>query len=152
MANQVTRWQPFGNALSLRDAMDQLFEDSFISPSRFMDSWKNALGSLALEMYETPDDIVINAVVPGVKSEDLNIQVQEERLILDVNLPATKMENVVWHYRELPAGQYHREISLPTPVNSDKVEATLTNGVLTLRLPKAEAVKPKKIQIKSNVK
>ncbi len=153
MANQVSRWQPVDNVLSLRDAMDRLFEDSFIWPRGFrtMRSFDGA-GALALDMYENQDEIVVNALVPGVRSEDLSIQVQDNRLILDAKNPAPKIENVVWHLHELPYGEYHREVSLPTLVNADKIEATLNNGYLTLHLPKAEAVKPHKIQIKTAVK
>jgi HSP20 family protein len=89
-------------------------------------------------------------IVPGVKSDDVNLQFQDGRLIIDVTIPAPKLENVIWHCRELGHGQYHREISLPFAINTDKVEATLANGYLTLRLPKADEVKPKKIQIKAH--
>ena len=150
MANQVIRWEPLGNTLSLRDAMDRLFEDSFIWPRAFLD--RNISGQsnlLPMDMYETADEIVVNMVLPGVKTEDVNIQFQDGRLIIDLNVPAPKLENVTYHYRELGYGQYHREISLPVDVNTDKVEAVLERGYLTLHLPKAEAVKPKKIQIKA---
>ena len=150
MANQVIRWEPLGNTLSLRDAMDRLFEDSFIWPRAFLD--RNISGQsnlLPMDMYETADEIVVNMVLPGVKTEDVNIQFQDGRLIIDLNVPAPKLENVTYHYRELGYGQYHREISLPVDVNTDKVEAVLERGYLTLHLPKAEAIKPKKIQIKA---
>ncbi|MGE5138747.1 MAG: Hsp20/alpha crystallin family protein [Rudaea sp.] len=153
MANQVSRYQPIDSALTLRDAMDRLFEDSFIWPRAFRTMREyNGAGTLALDMYENQDEVVVNALVPGVRSEDLNIQVQDNRLIIDAkNLPQ-KVENVVWHLHELPYGEYHREVSLPTMVNADKIEATLNNGYLTLHLPKAEAVKPRKIQIKTAAK
>jgi HSP20 family protein len=150
MANQVIRWEPFGNTLSLRDAMDRLFEDSFIWPRAFLD--RNISGQsnlLPMDMYETADEIVVNMVLPGVKTEDVNNQFQDGRLIIDLNVPAPQLENVTYHYRELGYGQYHREISLPVDVNTDKVEAVLERGYLTLHLPKAEAIKPKKIQIKA---
>src|ERR671933_55144 len=151
MANQVTRWQPFNSALSLRDAMDRLFEESFVTPRWFFnwDTSTPSLWTLPINMWETPDEVIVNAALPGLKSEDVNIQFHEGRLIIDANVVAPKFENVTFHYRELPYGQYHREVTLPVPVQTDKVEATLENGYLTLHLPKAEEVKPKKIQIKS---
>jgi HSP20 family protein len=105
--------------------------------------------SLPMDVYETPEEVVVNMIVPGVKTEDVNLQFNDGRVIVDVNIPAPKLENVTWHYRELGYGQYHREISLPFPINNDKVEAVLQNGYLTLHLPKAEEIKPKKIQIKT---
>ncbi len=149
MSTQIMRFEPFNSALSLRDAMDRLFEDSFVWP-RFID--RNVNGSysvLPMDMYETPDEIVVNMVVPGVKVDDVNIQFQDGRLLIDVNIPAQKLENVTYHYRELGYGQYHREIGLPLPIDTDKVDAVLQNGYLTLHLPKAEEIKPKKIQIKA---
>jgi len=152
--NQVVRLEPFNSALSLRDAMDRLFEESFVWPRWGFepDRANGALGNLPISVYETPDEVVVNAIVPGVKSEDVNLQFQDGRLSIDVTIPALQVENVVWHYRELAYGQYHREMTLPALVNTDKVEATLQNGILTLHLPKAEEIKPKKIQIKTVAK
>ncbi len=156
MANEVTRYQrPGSSAVSLRDAMDRLFEDSFVWPRWFMnpETLTGALGSTPLDVYETPEELVVNMALPGAKAEDVNIQFNDGRLIVDANIPAPKLdENVRWHYRELSYGQYHREIVLPQRVNSDKVEATLHDGLLTLHIPKADEVKPKKIQIKANGK
>jgi|SRR5581483_8598808 HSP20 family protein len=150
MANEVIRWDPFREVLSLRDAMDRLFEESFVAPRFFYspDTYRR-MNALPVNMYETPDEVIVNAVLPGLKTQDVNLEFQDGRLIIDVQIPAPQVENVTWHYRELASGQYHREITLPIAVNTDKIEATLENGLLTLRLPKAEEVKPKKIQIQT---
>jgi HSP20 family protein len=149
--NQVVRFEPFNSALSLRDAMDRLFEDSVVWPRAFFapDSYRGTIGTLALNMYETPEEVVVTSVLPGIKSEDVSIQFEDGRLIIDATIPAPKTEEVTWHYRELAYGHYHRELSLPVAINTDKVEATLQDGYLTLHLPKAEEVKPKKIQVKT---
>ncbi len=150
MTSQIIRWDPFGEAVTLRDAMDRLFEESFISPRLFTTrDTTGALGALPLDLYETNDDVVVRALVPGISNENLNIQFHDGRLIIDAQLPENKVENATYHYRELWSGQYHREISLPVPVNTDKIDATLENGVLTLRIPKVEEVKPKKVQVKA---
>lgn len=149
MADRMTRWEPLGSALTLRDAMDRLFEDSFVWPRPGLSrDVANHVSTLPMDVYETPDEIVVNMIVPGVKTDDVNLQFQDGRLIIDVNVPAPNHEDVTWHYRELGYGQYHREITLPFPINTDKVEAVLQNGYLTLHLAKADQVKPKKIQIK----
>ncbi len=149
MANQVSRYQP-GSALTLRDAMDRLFEDSVVWPRWFFnsDTVTGMLSNMPLDMYETPDEVVVITALPGVKSEDVNIQFNDGRLVIDANIPAPKIENATWHYREVMYGQYHREIALPVRINTDKVEATLHDGLLTLHLPKADEIKPKKIQVK----
>lgn len=150
MTNQLTRWEPFDSGLRLREAMDRLFEDAFVWPSRFFrDTITSAYGTLPIDMYETNDEIIVNAILPGVKSENVNVQFQDGRLIIDVNIPAPKAEKATYHYREIGYGQVHREVMLPAPVKMDKVEAVLENGYLTLHLPKTEEVKPKKIQIKA---
>ncbi|MGB8647180.1 MAG: Hsp20/alpha crystallin family protein [Anaerolineae bacterium] len=151
MANQVSRWQPTGSTLTLRDAMDRLFEDSVVWPRWFFnpDTLTGVLSNMPLDMYETPDEVVVNMTLPGVKSEDVNIQFNDGRLVVDANIPAPKLENVTWHYREVMYGQYHRELTLPVRINTDKVEATLHDGFLMLHLPKADEIKPKKIQIKA---
>ena len=150
MADQITRWEPLSSALTLRDAMDRLFEESFVWPRSFVNrDVANRFSTLPMDVYETPDEVVVNMIVPGVKTDDVNLQFQDGHLIIDVNIPAPKLENVTWHYRELGYGQYHREISLPFQINTDKVEAVLQNGYLTLHLPKADEVKPRKIQIKT---
>jgi HSP20 family protein len=150
MANEVVRWDPFRDVLSLRDAMDRLFEESFVAPRLFYspDTYRR-MNTLPVNMYETPDEVIVNAVLPGLKTQDVNLEFQDGRLIIDVQIPAPQIENVTWHYRELAFGQYHREITLPIAVNTDKIEATLDNGLLTLHLPKAEEVKPKKIPIQT---
>lgn len=154
MASQITRWDPFSSAVSLSEAMDRLFEQSFVWP-RFRlnrDTLGNTYGMLPIDMYETADEIVVHAALPGVKPQDLNVQFEDGRLIVDAQLQSPTLENATVHYREMLAGQYHREVTLPVAVNSDKAEATLENGYLTLRLPKAEEVKPKKIQVKPAAK
>ena len=150
MANQITRWDPFNSAVSLSEAMDRLFEQSFVWPRLRLsrDTLGNAFNMLPIDMYETSDEVVVHAALPGVKPQDLNVQFEDGRLIIDAKLESPAIENATVHYREMLSGQYHREITLPVAIDSDKAEATLENGYLTLRLPKAEEVKPKKIQVK----
>ncbi len=150
MANQLSDWTPLGSALTLRDAMDRLFQESFVWPRAINRDVSGRLNTLPMDVYETPEEVVVKMIAPGVKSEDVDLQFQDGRVMIDLEIPEPKMENVTWHYRELGCGQYHREVSLPFPINTDKVEATLESGYLTLHLPKADEVKPKKIQIKAN--
>lgn len=150
MSKQLTRWEPFDSGLRLREAMDRLFEDAFIWPSRlFRDTFAGTYDILPMDMYETDDEIIVNAALPGLKSDNVNLQFQDGRLLIDAEIPAPKTENVTYHYRELNYGRVHREVTLPAPVKTDKIEAVMENGYLTLRMPKADEVKPKKIQVKT---
>ncbi len=139
--------EPF---VSLRDAMNRLFEDSYIWPSRLIHRDLFGMFSpLPLDMYETADEIIVKAALPGVKPEETDIQVVGDQLVIQTHVREPKTENVTYWYRELVPGQYRRTIALPSQVKTDKVEATFENGLLTIRLPKVEEAKPKKIQIKN---
>lgn len=149
MASQLTPWETLQSGLSLREAMDRLLAESIVWPRGFFtETFTGAAGRLPIDMYETADTIIVHAVLPGVKTEDVTIQFQNGRLILDCNIPEPKWGDATLHYRELTYGHMHREVSLPVPVNTEKSEAFVENGFLTLRLPKTEAVKPKRIPIK----
>jgi len=99
---------------------------------------------LAVNVREAEDEFVLSALVPGLRADDLRIQVLEDMLRIDGKFPADEDEYLM---QELPSGSFRRELRLPSAVDSDKVEAKIADGVLTLRLPKAESAKPKKIKI-----
>ncbi len=101
---------------------------------------------LAVNIRDEEDAFVLTALVPGLKADDLNIQVLEDVLRIDGEFPADENEYLL---QELPNGSFRRELRLPSPVESEKVEAKIADGILTLQLPKAESAKPKKIKIAS---
>ena len=145
MAN-LTMWDPFGNT-PLRQAMDRLFEDAWVRPWSFAMQGQGSHG-FALDLHETNDDYVLTASLPGVKPEDVEITTHGNVLTITAE---SKMENdsteKSYHVRERSHGRYSRQLTLPSDVNTEGVEARMENGVLHLRLPKAEAAKPRRIQI-----
>ena len=96
---------------------------------------------------------ILSALVPGLKSEELNIQVLENVVRIQgeykPSRPEDKADETNYLVRELPNGSFRRTLRLPAAIDADQVEANITNGVLTLRLPKAEFARPKQIKIKS---
>lgn len=151
MATNLVRWDPVREMMPLREAMDRLFEESFIGP-RWTPLWAaEGGGTLAVDLYETDDDLVITANVPGVKPEELDINITGNTLVVkgETRLEE-KTEKGNYLRQELRYGSFQRALTLPTDVQSDKAQAVYENGVLILTLPKAEAVKPKSIHI--NVK
>ena len=148
MANLV-RWEPVRDLVSLREAMDRLFEESFVRP------WGGRLapreaGSLALDMYETDEAVVVKLAIPGVKPEDIDVSVTGDVLTIKGETKAeeeVKGENYI--RRERRYGAFSRSVSIPVTVVSDKGEAEFEDGVLTLTLPKAEEVKPRAIKVKA---
>ena len=99
---------------------------------------------LNVNVRDEEDTFVLSALVPGLKADDLNIQVLEDVVRIEGEFQANEDEYLL---RELPNGSFHRSLRMPTEIDADKVEAKITDGVLTLRLPKAESARPKKIKI-----
>jgi HSP20 family protein len=132
MAN-ITRYNPFNDFVSLRDAMDRLFEDSVISPRAA--GVLNTRGVHA-NLYENTEGYTIQMPMPGVKAEDLEVTVQQDVVSLKWQTSVQIPEGVTVHYNGIQTGKYQQSFTLPSPINAEKVEAHYSNGILTLQLPK----------------
>lgn len=144
----VIRWQSFSDMVTLRQAMDRLFEDSFVRPSRLTADFGDG-GNLPIDMYQTDDSVVVKASVPGVKPEEVEVTITGDTLTIKGETRAeeeVKQDSYV--RQEISYGAFSRSILLPSSLQTDKAEATFENGVLTLTIPKAEETKPKQIKIK----
>lgn len=141
MAN-VTRWNPVRDLIAMREAMDQVFNER-----AFRNFNTTAVWQLPIDAYATEDAIVLQANVAGLKPEDLNVTIEGDTLTIrgEVHADETNRNYLI---RERLTGQFERILTINTPIDTNKVEATFTDGVLTLTLPKAEAVKPKQITVK----
>ena len=144
--SSLIRWEPAREMMTLREAMDRLFDDAFTRPLSLRDAWSVP----AIDMYQTDDEIVVKASLPGIKAEEVQINVTGEVLTLkgEVKHEEEKAEKA-WHIREQRYGSFERSVALPTDVVADKAKAEFENGILTITLPKAEEVKPKIINIKA---
>lgn len=144
--SNLTRWEPMRNVMTLREAMDRLFDDAFTRPVGL--SGFSAIP--AIDMYQTSDEVVVKAALPGLKPEDVQISVTADVLTLRGEVKEEKEEkDATYHIREQRYGSFERAVMLPTDVQTEKARAEFENGILTITLPKAEAVKPKNITIKS---
>jgi HSP20 family protein len=147
MAN-VVRWEPLNDIVSLRDAMDKLFEDSFTHTRWLTPVRENVFGQMALDIVENANELVVKATVPGFKPEDIEINVVDDTLSIKAETKAEKKEEKeTYLLRERRYNALRRSVHLPVTVEADKATAEFEHGVLTLTLPKAEAVKPKQIKI-----
>jgi len=137
--------------VSLRDAMDRLVEDSFLLPRTMLDLWTGD-GSILLDMYEENNNLVVKASLPGLKPEDLNIEVQDDVLTISgkTNEEVNRKESG-YFLNERRSGQFRRSVTLPYEVKADKAEAVFENGILTLTLPKVGTTQSKKITVKPKV-
>jgi len=143
----IVRWEPLRDFMTLREAMDRLFEDSFVG--RRPREWAPALEStLALDMYQTEDATVIKSSVPGIKPEEIDISITRNTLTISGKCKEEeeiKEENYI--RRERRYGSFSRSVVLPEGLEPDKAEASFEDGVLTLTIPKAPEAKPKVIKV-----
>ena len=148
MAN-ITRFDPFGEMVTLRQAMDRLFEDSFVSPLTLR-TFNGEAVAPPLDVHQTADEIVVTAALPGIRPEDVDITITGQTLSIRGEFKADEeISRDQYLYRERRYGTFNRQIQLPVRVQGDAASATFENGLLTLSIPKAEEVKPRQIQVKA---
>ena len=146
--SNLTRWEPMRDVVTLRDAMDRLFDEAFTRPWLARDGGGGAFEP-AVDMYQTENDVVVKTAVPGLKPEDVQINVTGDMLtIKGETRESSETREKAYHIRERRWGAFERSIPLPTLIMADKAKAEFENGVLTITLPKAEEVKPKTITVK----
>jgi HSP20 family protein len=135
--------------VTLRDAMDQLFDEGFPRPRGLTVGGRLAVAP-SVDMFETENDVVIEAGLPGMRAEDVEINVTGELLTIKSGIQEKSESNEkAYHMREQRWGSFERSRGLPTKELSDKAKAELEDGILTITLPKAKEVKPKRITVKA---
>ena len=150
MANQMSTWEP----LTLRDAMDRLFDESFTLPMRGrFGRWgrerEDRVYQLPVDAYTTEDAVVIEASIPGVDPDKVDITIDGDVVTISAEIPSSPAEGRHYAISERLCGKVQRSLNLNVPVEASKAEASFENGVLTLHLPKSEEIKPKKITVQS---
>lgn len=141
----LTRWDPYQEAVTLREAVNRLFEESFVPSTT---SARNGGFVPALDLSETPEAYFVDLAVPGLKAEDLSVTFENGVLTIGGEVKQeseTKERN--YHRVERRYGRFSRSVTLPATVRGDAIEARLDSGLLHLSIPKAEEVKPRKITV-----
>ena len=133
-----------GRAMGLRQLMDRMFEDAFVMPREGGEGW----GGPAMEVFEEGDNLVVEAHLPGMKPEDLNVSVERGMLTIS-GTTESEAERKERNYllREKRSGRFTRSLKLPPAYQTENCQANYENGVLQLVFPKAEEAKPRRIQI-----
>lgn len=144
MSNLI-RWEPAREIVSLREAMDRLFNEAFTHPF-----WPaTGFQSLAVDMYQTDDEVIVRAALPGLKADDVQLSITGDLLTIKGEFKEkSDTKEKAYHLREQRYGAFERTLSLPVEVVADKAKAEFEDGILTITLPKAEEAKPKVINIK----
>ena len=144
----LTRWNSLDDLVSLRNAMDQLMEESVV-PSWLAEGERRVRRGvrLPLDAYGTDEEIVIIAPVPGVDPDDVEITLEGDTLTIRGEFKAP-IENVDYLLNERPYGPFERNLRVNVPVEADRIEASFEGGLLKIVLPKAEEVRPRVIKVK----
>ena len=139
---------PFYRPLSLLDEMDRFSREMW-------DAWRPFTLEHSLvphtDIYEEKGQLLMKTELPGIDKKDLDVTLEGDRLTIKAEKKEEVKEDATHHTRERYYGQYFRSVTLPYPVKEGEISATFDNGVLELRLPKAEEVKAKKIEIKAEL-
>jgi len=143
----IIRWDPFRDMVTLREKMNRLFEDVFTGQSEgkelAVSSW-----APAVDIFETENDLVMTAEVPGIDEKDIEIKIEDNTLILKGARKfekETKEEN--YHRIERSCGSFYRAFTLPSSIDPEKIQAEHENGVLKITMPKRTELKPRKVKI-----
>ena len=153
----ITRYDPYREMLSLRNAMDQLFGQSFVSPY-----WVGGSQSTAtpMDVCETDNGYEVNVSLPGVKPEDIDLTVQQNSLTVRGHYSYQNQhhdkhpeqgqaqgQHQNWLVREIGTGTFERSITFPKPINADNIQTNYEHGMLTITVPVSEAIRPRKINV-----
>lgn len=141
----IRRWSPMRDMMRLRSELDRLFEENYEGNRSQAGHW-----GLSLDVAEKEDEYVVRASLPGMDPEDIDVTLTNNMLTIQGETQSDKTTTEdQYHMRERRYGRFSRTISLPSDVDSDKVECTYENGVLTLHAPKTETARSRRIEVRS---
>jgi HSP20 family protein len=144
--NKLTRHEPFDELLSIQKDMNKLIDTFFSRPLYDSAGFSTPL----IDLYQTDDDIVVKASLPGIDPEHLNIEITGDTLTIQGEIKhEIEEDNIKYHLREHRHQSFSRSLVLPVPVRADKANAEMKNGIMTLTLPKTEVSKPKVIAVRA---
>jgi len=144
MSNLIRR-EPRQELITLRQAMDHLFEGAFTRPFGLTAGWQ----APDVDLYQTEEQVVVKATLPGIMAEDVQVSLSGDLLKLKGEFKeAVDDEQKSYHLRERRFGSFERILSLPAKVRADQAQAEYADGILTITLPKAEFDRPKAITVR----
>ena len=148
--SMARRGSPMGELLSLRQAMDRLFEESYVRPRGGGHLGIEGQGGqgMPLDVYATREALVVEAALPGVKPDDVEITVTGDTLTISAtSAEERRSEDQGVLYQEIRRGSMSRALTLPENLKADEAQASFENGILRLHIPRAEQARPRQIRI-----
>lgn len=144
----VDRWDPFGGVSDIQGEVNRLFDSFFGRPTAVATGSGVRVWAPVLDMHETKDDLILNFELPGISEKDVSLSITGDLLTLKGERAFNRdVKEDSYHHVERAYGKFERSVPLPMPVQPEKVKATYRDGMLEVRLPKADEVKPKEIKI-----
>ncbi len=144
----VIKWDPVKNIVLLQDRINRLFNDAFPLTHADGEELSENAWRPSADIYETPEGIVIQMDLPGVEKQDVNVEIKNNRLIIQGSRPAgVEIAREAYYRRERLHGPFQRSFALRTTVSPDGIKASFKNGVLTIVIPNPGEEKPKKISV-----
>ncbi len=147
----LQRWSPFTDIDRVWDEMDRLLGEGF---PRVRPSGRGGSFRPAMDLYDKGEELIFKAVIPGARPEDIELSVEQNTLTIrgrfGYAMTPEESKDLTWYRREIGAGQFAESITLPMPVDSEHAEAHFEDGILTLKLPKAEMARTRRIPVKSS--
>ena len=142
----IRRHSPFAEVVTLRDAVDRLFDERFFRPMLHVNGERDV--APALDVFTTPEAVIAKVALPGVKPEAVEVTIADDLVTIKGSFEEeTRTDEAGYVTRELSRGEFHRSFVVPTVIKTDAASAKFENGVLVLTLPKSEEVKPTRVQV-----
>lgn len=146
----LQRWNPVNEIERMWDEMDRVLTDSFVRPRTAARAWTFRP---AIDVYDSGEQVVVRAILPGATSEDIDLTIEQNTLTLRGRFGHTASDeshsDVTWYRREIGSGQFAESFTLPVPVDAENATASFENGILTLTLPKAEQARTRRIPVQA---
>lgn len=144
----LVRWEPFKDLLSIHERMNRLFEDTLFRPKGMEEELMKGTWAPVVDIYETLNDIVLKAELPGLVQKDISVEVKDNTLILKGEKKFEKeVKEENYHRIERSYGTFQRIFTLPDTIQQDKVKAKFKDGILEIIMPKEEKAKPKMVKV-----
>ncbi|MFZ5573044.1 MAG: Hsp20/alpha crystallin family protein [Thermodesulfobacteriota bacterium] len=144
----IIKWDPFGNVASLQSRINRMFEEAFAHPESRHEDMATGTWKPLVDIYQEGDGIVIKVELPGVKKENISVDVKDNTLVLrGTRLPESDIPDNRYYRRERIFGPFYRAFTLQEYVAPESIQAAFKDGVLEVRIPKPEEQKPTQVTV-----